>query len=76
MLVEKGITKEKELIKCGYRRVQECNITTGRRSGSGKTVFEHDDLLVKISGGSAATKALNYGISSDDINDAVNSDTN
>ena len=39
-------------------------VISGSRSGSGKVVFEHYDNLVKVWGGSATSKPLNYGISS------------
>jgi hypothetical protein len=45
-------------------------VTNGRRSGSGKIVFEFYDELVVIWGGSAATKPLEFGVISDNFQGA------
>jgi hypothetical protein len=68
---------ENELIKKGYSRIKEKikdirqnfsqAVTNGRRSGSGKIVFKHYNELVVIWGGSAATKPLEFGVTSDDF---------
>ena len=68
---------ENELVKKGYSRIKEKikdirqnfsqAVTNGRRSGSGKIVFEHYDELIVIWGGSAATKPLEFGVTSDDF---------
>ena len=57
-------------------------VISGSRSGSGKLVFEHYDLLVSIWGGSANVEPLSFGInggeslsSSDDDEIAVGNDS-
>ena len=78
---EKEYTKqnqaENELIKKGYSRLREKikdirqnfsqAVTNGRRSGSGKIVFEHYDELLVIWGGSGATKPLEFRVTSEDF---------
>ncbi|CAB4002587.1 Hypothetical predicted protein [Paramuricea clavata] len=71
---------ENELTKKGYSRIREKikdirqnfsqAVTNGRRSGSGKIVFEFYDELVVIWGGSAATKPLEFGVISDNFQGA------
>lgn len=72
------------MIKKGYTRIQEKlkeirqnfskAVTAGSRSGSGKIVLEFYDQLVKIWGGSAATKPLSFGINTDEVNNNTNPD--
>ena len=65
---------ENELIKKGYSRIKEkikdirqnFSQAVTNRSGSGKIVFEHCDKLIVIWGGFAATKPLEFGVTSDD----------
>ena len=69
------------MIKRGYNRVLEkikdirqnfANaVTTGRRSGSGNTVMEFYEELVKLWGGSPATKSLTFGVSSNSISNNI-----
>lgn len=71
---------ENELTKKGYSRIKEkikdirqnfsLAVTSGRRSGSGKIVFEFYDELVVIWGGSAATRPLEFGVISDNFQGA------
>ena len=66
---------DQEHIKKGYARIKEKvkdirqsfsnAVTTGRRSGSGKIVFEHYDRLVSLWGGSAGTEPLSFGVDGD-----------
>lgn len=66
---------ENDLIKKGYSRIREKvkeirqsfsqAVINGRRSGSGKIVFEFYDKLVTIWGGSASTQPLPYGVDTD-----------
>ena len=69
---------QREQIKKGYGRVQEkikeirqnfsSAVVNGRRSGSGKIVFEHYDKLVKIYGGTASSEPINAGVDTDTFN--------
>jgi molecular chaperone GrpE (heat shock protein) len=69
---------QREQIKKGYGRVQEkikeirqnfsSAVVNGRRSGSGKIVFEHYDKLVKIYGGAASSEPINAGVDTDTFN--------
>ena len=69
------IEEQKKHIKKGYSRVMEKikeirqsfshAVTQGRRSGSGKIVMEHYDILVEISGGSPSTEPLPFGARTD-----------
>ena len=64
--------KFEQQIKKGYGRVQEkikeirqnfnSAVINGRRSGSGKIVFEHYDRLVKIYGGTASSEPILAGV--------------
>ena len=80
---EKDLAKErvklsKELISKGTKRIMEKvkeirqsfskAVISGRRSGSGKIVFEfYDQLVLLWGGGSANVSPLTYGIASDDV---------
>lgn len=69
---------QREQIKKGYGRIQEkCKeirqnfssaLINGRRSGSGKIVFEHYDRLIKIYGGSVSSESLVTGVDTDTFN--------
>ena len=67
--------KSKELIEKGNKRIIEKEIrqnfakavVAGRRSGSGKIVYEFYNKLVLIWGGSANTAPLPYGVTADDF---------
>ena len=69
------VKEDLDLIKKGYSRSQEKvkeirqnfsrAIVSGRRSGSGKLVFEFYDELVKIWGGTAAVEPLSSGVDTD-----------
>ena len=83
---EKQKKLDQELIKHNYSRVLEKTkgkpqkflnaATTGRRSGSGKIVMEFYEELVKLWGGSPATKSLTFGVNSNSIRSNIpNSNT-
>ena len=67
----------KELIEKGNKRIIEKvkeirqnfakAVVAGRRSGSGKIMYEFYDKLVLIWGGSANTEPLPYGVTADDF---------
>ena len=68
---------ENELIKKGYTRIREKvkeirqsfsqAVVNGKRSGSGKIVYEFYDKLITIWGGSAAIKPLAFGVGTDSL---------
>ena len=74
---------ESELVKKGYARVREKvkeirqsfsqAVINGKRSGSGKIVYEFYDELIKIWGGAAATKPLSFGVNTETLNDDLES---
>eukprot|EP00794_Sanderia_malayensis_P014422 gene14422-biopygen11518 len=69
------VKEDADLIKKGYSRIQEKvkeirqnfsrAVVSGRRSGSGKLVFEFYDELVKIWGGTSAVEPLSSGVGTD-----------
>ena len=69
---QRRLKVDKDNIKKAYARIKEKvkdirqsfshAVTTGRRSGSGKIVFEHFDRLVSLWGGSAGTEPLPFGV--------------
>jgi len=71
--------EQKERIRTGYQRVKEkiksirqdyrCAVNKGTRSGSGKVVQEHFELLTTIWGGSPSTTSLEFGIDGGIIDD-------
>ena len=85
-LWSRGKSRVMEKIKEIRQRFSKA-VISGSRSGSGKLVFEHYDLLVSIWGGSANVEPLSFGInggeslsSSDDdeiavVNDSSDKDT-
>ena len=74
----KKIKLQRDHIKKGYGRIQEkikeirqnfsSAVVNGRRSGSGKIVFQHYDRLVKIYGGTASSEPLPAGVDTDTFN--------
>ena len=64
--------KENSLIQKGHQRIQEKvkeirqsfskAVTAGKRSGSGKIVYEYYDELVRIWGGYPSTEPLSFGV--------------
>lgn len=74
----KEAKRQREQIKKGYGRIQEkvkeirqnfsSAMVNGRRSGSGKVVFQHYDRLVKIYGGTASSEPINTGVDTDTFN--------
>lgn len=71
----KDLKVQRDFIKKGYCRIQEkvkeirqnfsTAVTNGKRSGSGKIVFEFYDRLAKIYGGSASASPLSIGVDTD-----------
>ena len=76
--IKRNIKEEEKNIKCGYNRVLEkvkeirqkfsSAAIKGTRSGSGRVVLLHFDLLKDIYGGSASATSLKSGIDSTDVN--------
>ena len=74
---KKLVKESTDLINRGNKRVMEKvkeirqnfskAVVSGRRSGSGKIVFEYYDKLVTLWGGSASSEPLAFGVGSDDF---------
>ena len=68
------MSKSKEVMQGVQEKVKEIRqsfsnaVANGRRSGSGKIVFEYYDRLVKIYGGSATSEPLSTGVDTDTFN--------